>query len=54
MDRAKPLLLLLSTLLCLGLAELLARGLGLAPEIAPIEVDMPYGAFISSEDPVLL
>ncbi len=54
MDRAKPLLLLLSTLLCLGVAELLVRWLGLAPEIAPIEVDMPYGSFVSSENPELL
>ena len=54
MDRAKPLLLLLTTLLCLGAAELLARRLGLAPEIEPIELDMPYGEFVSSENPALV
>ncbi len=54
MDRAKPLLLLLSTLVCLGMAELGVRWLGLAPGIAPIELDMPYGAFVSSGNPALL
>lgn len=50
---ARAALLALSTLLALGLAELAARALGLAPEVGALQVSSPAGEFVSSPDPVL-
>lgn len=43
-----------AAILSLGLAEVVVRALGLAPEIAPIEIDTPYGPFVSASDPRLI
>lgn len=42
-----------SSLACLVLAELAVRGLGLAPQLALIELDTRHGNFVSSDDPEL-
>ncbi len=40
-------------LLGLAIAEVVVRLLGLAPGVNRIRVDMPYGSFVSSPDPIL-
>lgn len=50
---SRLLLLLAGTMMALALLELAVRALGLAPGLAAIEIDEPYGAFVSSPDPRL-
>ena len=50
---AKLSLALVATCVALFLCETLVRAFELAPRLIPIEIDEPYGQFISSRNPVL-
>ncbi len=50
----KILTLGVASFVAFGAAELTVRALGLAPEIAAIEINMPYGPFVLASDPRLI